>query len=219
NSTEYGCRPPFSGNSRSTPDRSAGAFHRPASIRASRSRGSGKPLTTIRPSAWPLTGCAPPGRRRPFASEYFADWCPVFDDLQRAADVALRLLARIDAERLAERAEQVRHRHGPLAHLGAELVGRADDTPAPDADTAHRHVERLRIVIAASGQVDARRAAKFAHPDDQRLLQQAALAKVGQQRRHAAVHRRNQLLQAGQLVAVRVPAARLYLDKRDAGLD
>src|SRR5262245_58146616 len=92
---------------------------------------------------------APVGVSRPFASEHFANWRPVLDDLQWTPDVALRLLARVDAERLAERAEQVRHRYGPLAHLGAELVGRADDTSAPDADPAQRHVECPRIVIAA----------------------------------------------------------------------
>src|SRR5262245_38272037 len=129
------------------------------------------------PNHW--LGSAPAGLRRRFASEQFADRRSELDDLQRPADVALRLLARVDAQRLAERAEQVRHRHGPLAYLGAELVGGADDTSPLHAYTAQRHVECLRVVIAACSQVDARRAAKFAHPDDQRLLQQAALAKVG----------------------------------------
>src|SRR5205809_6023543 len=45
---------------------------------------------------------------------------PELDDLDRPADVALVLLARPDAQRLAEGAEQVRHRHRPRKERSEE---------------------------------------------------------------------------------------------------
>src|SRR5262245_27699017 len=65
--------------------------------------------------------------------KYFRDRTARLDDLQRPADVALVLLARVDLQRRTERAEQVRHRHRPLDHLHAPLVRGTDDAAAPDA--------------------------------------------------------------------------------------
>src|SRR5690242_17439627 len=83
---------------------------------------------------------------------------PRLDDLERTAHVALVLDARVDLQGLAEGAEQVRHRHGPLGDLDAVLVRGSDDAAAAHAGTGQSHVERLRIVVAPGVLVDVRHA-------------------------------------------------------------
>src|SRR5262249_16062725 len=89
---------------------------------------------------WPWAAASRP--------EHFLHRRAGLDDLERPADVALVLLARVDAQRLAERAKQVRDRHRPLGHLDAVGVGGADGAAAADAGAGQGDGERLREVVA-----------------------------------------------------------------------
>src|SRR5215470_1641820 len=93
------------------------------------------------------------------SSENFAHGVAAIDDFQRPADVALVLLARIDAQCAAERAEQVLHGHRPFGDIRAEFVRCADDPAALDAAAGQRDIKRLREVIATGSQVYTRRPA------------------------------------------------------------
>ena len=63
----------------------------------------------------------------------------------------------------------------------AEFVGGADGLAALHAAAGHPHREAGRVVIAAVAFFAHRRAAEFAAPDDQRLVEQAALLEVLEQ--------------------------------------
>src|SRR5262245_4370738 len=131
-------------------------------------------------------------------SEHFLDRFPGFDNGEWAADVALILFSWVDAECLAKRTEKVGYRHRTLGDFRAFFVGCADDLAATNAGTGQCQVERPRVMVAASGQVDSGRAAELAHPDHERLLEKTASLQVRQQRRGPSIHRRDQCLQRGQ---------------------
>ena len=63
---------------------------------------------------------------------------------------------------------------------GAEFVGRADADAALDAAAGHPHGEAVGVVVAAGafGVFGRRLAAELAAPDDERLVEQAALLEV-----------------------------------------
>ena len=60
----------------------------------------------------------------------------------------------------------------------ADFVGGADRLPASDAAAGHPHGEAGRVVVAAVALFAHRRAAELAAPDDERLVEQAALLEV-----------------------------------------
>ena len=75
--------------------------------------------------------------------------------------------------------------------LKPELIGSTMNVTAPDPAARQPHAEPVMIMIAAidfagvrpgSGQLDGGRPAKFAAPDNQRLVQHAALFEIGEQR-------------------------------------
>ena len=77
-----------------------------------------------------------------------------------------------------------------LDGLEAELVGRAVDVAALDAAAGQPHREAVVVVVAAVDlagvragrrQLDRRRAAELAAPDDQRVVEQPALLQVREQ--------------------------------------
>src|SRR5689334_20741527 len=79
-----------------------------------------------------------------------------------------------------------------------------------------------RVVVAArllALAVGLRRAAELAHPDDQRAVEQAALLQVGDEGAHGRGRLLGVLLDAGEVVLVRVPAAQRHLDEAHARLD
>ena len=82
--------------------------------------------------------------------------------------------------------------------VGRRPLGRAsdfaDDAAAVDAAAAEHHGERRPPVVAAGVLVDPRRAAELAGHDHQRRVEQAAVGQVAEQRRHAGVERRQQLV-------------------------
>src|SRR5262249_34983932 len=104
----------------------------------------------------------------------------------------------------------------------AAAVGLADDTPHLDAGTAEADGVGVGPVIAASGAIDLRRAAKLTHPEDQPAFEQPAPRQVFQQGGPAPVKPRQQLdvlPEAAEVVLVRVPGAGVQGDEADACLD
>ena len=99
-----------------------------------------------------------------------------------------------EGELLVIEAQQVQHRGVQVVNVDvfsdrmkAEFVGGAVDVAALDAAAGQPHREAVMVVVAAvdlarvragRGQFHRRRAAKFAAPDDQRLVEQAALLQV-----------------------------------------
>ncbi len=65
-----------------------------------------------------------------------------------------------------------------------EIVGRAVSDARLDAAAGHPHRERLRMMVAAEAAAEAglafdhRRAAEFAAPDHERVVEQAALLQI-----------------------------------------
>ena len=118
---------------------------------------------------------------------------------------------------------------GSLDDVVAEVVGLADGHARLDAAAGQPHRERARMVVAAQevravARLVHRRAPELAAPDDQRVVEQAALLQVGEQRVDRLV---GLLAQARQLLddvlaergAVRVPAAVIELHEAHAALD
>ena len=89
----------------------------------------------------------------------------------------------IDSQAVQDRRVQIVDGHRVADDVVAEIVGLADRLTAFDAAAGHPDREAARMVVAAvvvGGQfplgVDS--AAEFAAPDDQRVLEQAALLQV-----------------------------------------
>ena len=84
----------------------------------------------------------------------FLDRRAVLHDLDRPTDVAVILVARVDAQGPAEGAEQILHREGPFDHLDALLVGGTDDLPAPADDEVAEYAwvseDSLRAAVAGA---------------------------------------------------------------------
>src|SRR5438105_11092137 len=88
-----------------------------------------------------------------------------FDDGDRSADVALIFFARVDAEELAEGAEEIGHAHRPFGDGGSQLVRSADHLSAFNAGASQGEVKGRREMIPAAGEIDLRHSAKLAHPN------------------------------------------------------
>ena len=105
-----------------------------------------------------------------------------------AAGVAVGEALVVEAEQVQDRGVQVVHARGVLDGFEAELVGGAIDGAAADSAAGHPHGEAVRVVIAAelglavAAELDGRRAAEFAAPDHERVVEHSALLQVGQQR-------------------------------------
>src|ERR1043166_5500339 len=76
---------------------------------------------------------------------------------------------------------------------------------ALDAAAGEPDAEAVRMMIAAVAILGAGRAAKFAAPEDERRVEQAALGEVGQQARDRQVGLIATTLRASGVVAVRIP--------------
>src|SRR5262249_42966503 len=133
------------------------------------------------------------------------------------AEVVTHLRARVDAQALVHRGEQVADAGRVFLDVGAVLRGRAVDLPALDGAATDHHRPAAGPVVAAGVLIDARRAAKLAHPQHHRVLPQAALVQLLDQRTHALVQTRAVAVANGREdVAVVVPAAQVDLDCRHA---
>src|SRR5262249_59284008 len=96
---------------------------------------------------------------------------------------------------------------GVVEGVGGVLARAAVQGPAPDAGPGQHGGEEGAPVAAAPPRVGRlRRPAHLAQRHHQRLVQQAALVQVGQQRRQRLVEGRQQVLLDVEAVDVRVPA-------------
>src|SRR5262249_27051733 len=87
----------------------------------------------------------------------------------------------------------------------AELVRRPVGHAALDAAAGHPHREAPVVVVAAVAALAGRGAAELAAPDDERVVEQAALLQVGEQCGHGPVDVAAEVARRLVVVAVRVP--------------
>ena len=91
-----------------------------------------------------------------------------------------------DAHQVENRRVEVVYMHAILDDIVTEVVGLAVGRALVDAGAGHQYREAARMVVAAVVGLRERAlrvgcAAEFAAPDDERIVEQAALLKVGKQ--------------------------------------
>jgi len=91
-----------------------------------------------------------------------------------AAAVAVREAFVVDAELMEDRGPHVVDGAFFLDGVIAEIVGRAVDHAAFDAAAGHPDAEAVGVVVASVAALRERRPAKFASPDNERVVEQAA---------------------------------------------
>ena len=114
---------------------------------------------------------------------------------QSASDRALELVSQlvvVDAEAVQNCRVEVAHRNRILDHVVAVVIGLAVGDARAHAAARHPCGEAARMMVAAvvllrQAALAVNRAPKFARPDHQRVVQQAALLEVGDQRIASAI--------------------------------
>ena len=103
----------------------------------------------------------------------------------------------VEAERVKDRGHEVARLHGPLGGKRADGVARPHDPPSLHAAAGEGAGENLRPVVAAAGGIHLRRAAKLREPGDERVVEEAAIVQIGDQRGIAlVVHRADDVFHA-----------------------
>src|SRR5438132_1634287 len=139
----------------------------------------------------------------------FLDRRPLVHELDRPAEGADVFLARVDLEGAVKAAKQVGYADRLRLDVGAVAARAANEAAALDAGAGQGHVERPWVVIAAglvAAGVDLGRAAEFAHPDDQRPVEHAALFEVADQGGEGGIDLPGEGFHAGEIVLVSIPA-------------
>ena len=93
-----------------------------------------------------------------------------------AAVGSLQRELRIEAEQREHRGGQVGRSDGMFVRALAGLVAGADDLAPLQAAPRHQHAEDARPMVATGRGVELGSAAEFSHDDDERGIEQAALA-------------------------------------------
>ncbi len=146
-------------------------------------------------------------------------WFAAVDDFDGAADGAHVFRAGLHAQAFAEGLEEIVHGDGAVFDFDAVSVGFADNLATANAATGQSHVEGLGIMVAAGVGVDGGCAAEFAHPDDERFIEHAALLEIGNQSCERFVDGFGQLGGAAEIVLVGIPPVEYDFDKGDAGFN
>ena len=107
--------------------------------------------------------------------------------------------------------------HPLVDGLVAIVVGRAVSDAPLHAAAGHPEREALVVVIAAVGPLPVRRATELAPPDDERIVEQAAVGKVGEQAGNGAVDLAGGVLERRAEVEVMIPVSVRHLDEAHAG--
>ena len=161
-----------------------------------------------------LPACAPSQEPEPAAGGVVSD-THVLAEAEAAANDVIRNAADCDAVvdsfgTVMAKLDEVEGRLEPAVDCIAALpVGGADQAPALHAAAGQSHGKDVPPVVAAAIGVDLRRAAELPHPDHERVVEQAALLQVLQQRRIGQVHRRHERgLETLGVLGVRVPGRR-----------
>src|SRR5262245_49281568 len=154
------------------------------------------------------------------------------DDL--AGDVRQAKVAALEAHSQAEMIQSQKMQDGGLqivdvdAVLGgteAEFVGGAESDAGLDAAAGQPHGKGLDVVIPADGfaALAHGRAAELAAPDDERVVEEAALLQIAHERGTGLIHFARYLLESaaeiGAAAAVMIPVGVVKLDEPDAALD
>ena len=130
----------------------------------------------------------------------------------------------VEAQEVQDRGVQVVNVDLVFDGLEAELVGRAVDVAALDAAAGQPHREAVVVMVAAvhlalirarSRQLDGRRAAELAAPDDQRVVEHPALFQILQEGADGLVALPAQLAMTGLEVVVIVPGLSLTVPELD----
>src|SRR5438105_5046260 len=149
-------------------------------------------------------------------SKQLPDRLAVRKQRRTAVGGVIRNGVRVVAEEAKDSGVEVGGGDRMVGGVGARFVGGADGLAAADAAAGEDDGVALRPVVAAGGFVDDRRAAKIAHPDDERRVEQPALRKIIEQRGEGLFHRRDEaVLQAAKIVLMRVPCDARAVDGRD----
>src|SRR5262245_10033810 len=101
----------------------------------------------------------------------------------------------------------VRHVMTLLDGVEADLVGRSVNDAALDAAARQPHRETVRMMVPAVGILRPRRATKLRRPDDEGIVEHAALFQILQQTRDGPINPTTVGAVVLLQLAVRVPAA------------
>ena len=111
------------------------------------------------------------------------------------------------------------HVHAIANRVRAEFVRLAVDVPSFHAAPGEPHAERGRVVVAAVLPFGIRRATELAAPNDERVVQQAALLEVGQQTGDRTVDGARVFRVPGDEIAVLIPIRMVDDDATYAAFD
>src|SRR5437868_7016217 len=95
----------------------------------------------------------------------------VIDERQRPVLRSGQLAMRIETQAAIKRGGDFARRDRPRLRPVTELVRFTDDAAAADRTAAHEDGPHARVMVAAAGRVDLRRAAELAQGRDDRILQ------------------------------------------------
>src|SRR6056297_3534668 len=108
-----------------------------------------------------------------------------------APSITIGQLLVVESQQVQDGRVQVMNVNAVFNGLKAKLVGRSMHIPAFNAAAGQPHSKAIMVVIAAAGgasigalfsKFDGRRPTKFAAPDYKRVIKQAALFQITQQR-------------------------------------
>ena len=94
---------------------------------------------------------------------------------------------RIQSQGFTDCGHQIRNSHGILFDLHSVIAGRTMRLTAFDAGTAKDSAPTARSVISTSVVVDLWGPPEFAHPDNERVIQQASLFQISHQSRPGGI--------------------------------
>src|SRR5262249_55690762 len=191
-----------------------------------------KKKSALASTPWIFQGvshCADSGASKPISAssssyllppgEQFADWFGALGGQPDRPRPNIVTMARVDAQGRVDGCEQVALGDGPILDLLAIGVRAADHLPALDPPAGQHDRPGADIVVAAGPIVDLRRPPDLAHPHHQRVLQQAALFEIQQQRRPGGIEDLHVRLVADEVIGVAVVVVLTDLNEGHAGLD
>ncbi len=127
-------------------------------------------------------------------------------DPQRAIDGVLDHSAGVNSQGMEDGCAQVVRADGIIGRIGGPAFGGTKNGAATHSGSGQDGRVAMRPVLTAAAADDPRRAAEFADPDDERLIEHAATVEVFEQRREPLVGRGHQaVLELIEVVAVGVP--------------
>src|SRR5581483_12486349 len=124
----------------------------------------------------------------------------IVHDADRPAVGALVVPGVIDPQDTANRGHESDDADGAFDNGAGVLIGAADDLSAADAAADQHRAPGASVMVAAAAAGDLRRPAELAHPDDERVLQQAAVAQVFHQGGHGGIYLARQGARAREVI-------------------